>query len=1714
MSNANLTYEEYEVDIYADIERNLRYSDFVSLLRELIQNSDDSSIDGRNVEVEIHFLKDKLVLKNNTAFTENDWKKIKVIGSRNKEGDSSKTGRFGIGFTSVFKICDILKIHSRNVSKIVDLNLLNTGKTWGQYPPEDTRYHNEDFSEFEFFWRTEESEASRQIGAETITNEKINTFIDETLNNIQNDIHFLNHINKFNIYKDETLIQRIRIQKESHSLSDKIYKDTKTICVDGTKTRMVIYHKKLDEYFTKEFDNGTARRKKGFPLLLSVALNCSNIQKGRVFCTLPTELKTGFSFDINCDFQPEQSRKQLIFNKDDAKGRYNTKILNFVPDLLYEIMDDLKEEISVELFYKTLSTSDDSQIRSFNLHSLFLNKVKENDCKIINLNKKWYSISKVKILRQHDHIIRFLHKINYLIIPEKHLTFHKFFNEVGVKDFELKDFIQIIEEKIPKKILLKESIIESETELDSIFTYLQNTLNKRLDDRLKMRIKGLNIFLNEKYTLCSILNHPMFFVPDELNTIKDDLPIERINKDFNNRFKNFLSDLGINNFSPQDLKSLILKDFTKCNLPIELSYAVPYLNSKTKLKEVIIYLREDINLIQNPEVKKKDFTPFINGRMIKPLERKVSEEKEEQRKKDSEMLPLVLSRDNKLYPISNRMVYDLKSKYKEEFASRYGLKSIDEEIKTLFEDCGLKFPLSIGNIIDHFEKYNHRNFNDSDLVMMYHLLSEEQSKLLQNDKLVLKLKKLRIFRNTRGNSCSLDNNGKSMMLQGNYHIPAVIPNILDESLINENSDLPNFKNDILKNVLKVQEINFEYYIKQWCKEIFINDSIKIEEKLEFANQLNDKFLDLEKKPIYSDLKPVLMNSNLIFCNDGHFHSPSSDHIYFKSEELDELFGQNYLYPHPSLGDIESYEYFFKKMGVKEKATSNQIVSHIIDLIDAKNINFGLIKRLSRIFVYVNKLAADRTIDELSPFRRLAEVEWLPALGNEITLYKPSSLYLQNTKLFLSESNDIPYLSIDHVNPNLVSILNLNDVEKISTKQIIENLKVLSNKKKRISNHSKIYSALNGRVSRDLICINDMKSFPSIYVAFKNEKPQYYYPSEVFTDNLFDVYDDYVGYLPHEFTANHKKLVDSLGILNRPDSTSLVSILKKIESRYHQLNYNIRDESDRNILQNCLKELNKIADSIDESSLSKLKSMHILCNQKNKLITPNDAILEDNVNLSNEFREQLGHRYIKYVPDIEELIYQLDLKKLSSLVHKEMLNKPNFSDLKIDTDITQKIRFLNKLFPRIKVQIGDRIDKKEWKEIDYNIEVFHFDKLNISKYIVVDGQIYHPSNMNDIDCYIESDKKVLKIIYIKSLEETTLLSISSELIKEIHPNTDLSLKSVVFELLKKDSFEKMNEYLTSIGYPDIGETKDTTLHSNKEIEDYTYSDSNQDLDFERDNYNTDASIEKDSILNNKEKSCLNDGSSIQKTEGGHGIGEITSCNNDLHSSKSNIIKNFKATSKNKFNKNDDVNKDSDLPLTVRRTTSPTKEMDPKEEIGEQYAQRNHPNNQEDHEEYLIDENLEPMSLEDENRFNDTVNSEIESEIDSIREDNIKRTYTYQFTKIKDKPVSKLEVKDFYKGKCQICGYTFEKKNGSNHCVTVSLLEKRNGGIRHPANYLCLCPNHSAVLKYANLRGLDKESLVNLKDNKITFYVGSKSKDIKYHPFHFKMLKEFLKRGSHD
>lgn len=96
------------------------YPKGVGLIQEFLQNADDAG--ARSLRV---FLDDRsypaaklpapamaalqgpaLVVINDALFSENDWKNIQQIGESGKALDATKTGRFGLGFNSVYNVTD------------------------------------------------------------------------------------------------------------------------------------------------------------------------------------------------------------------------------------------------------------------------------------------------------------------------------------------------------------------------------------------------------------------------------------------------------------------------------------------------------------------------------------------------------------------------------------------------------------------------------------------------------------------------------------------------------------------------------------------------------------------------------------------------------------------------------------------------------------------------------------------------------------------------------------------------------------------------------------------------------------------------------------------------------------------------------------------------------------------------------------------------------------------------------------------------------------------------------------------------------------------------------------------------------------------------------------------------------------------------------------------------------------------------------------------------------------------------------------------------------------------------------------------------------------------------------------------------------------------------------------------------------------------------
>ncbi|RGB36392.1 histidine kinase-like ATPase [Rhizophagus diaphanus] len=85
-----------------------RYSSKFVIYRELLQNSDDAESKSVQIKFETEMKTDKIIrilFKNNGfPFSPEDWKRLKRIAEGNP--DKKKIGAFGVGFYSLFAVCE------------------------------------------------------------------------------------------------------------------------------------------------------------------------------------------------------------------------------------------------------------------------------------------------------------------------------------------------------------------------------------------------------------------------------------------------------------------------------------------------------------------------------------------------------------------------------------------------------------------------------------------------------------------------------------------------------------------------------------------------------------------------------------------------------------------------------------------------------------------------------------------------------------------------------------------------------------------------------------------------------------------------------------------------------------------------------------------------------------------------------------------------------------------------------------------------------------------------------------------------------------------------------------------------------------------------------------------------------------------------------------------------------------------------------------------------------------------------------------------------------------------------------------------------------------------------------------------------------------------------------------------------------------------------
>ena len=109
--------------------------------------------------------------------------------------------------------------------KKLDLNTIK----WKRFKP---RYAENNITEFEFFWRTEDSNVRKQIHGDLVTLHKKEAYIGEIIKSIDKDLYFLKNITRIRIYEREKLLKSIEIDRKSLEIGVNLCKEVRTITIN------------------------------------------------------------------------------------------------------------------------------------------------------------------------------------------------------------------------------------------------------------------------------------------------------------------------------------------------------------------------------------------------------------------------------------------------------------------------------------------------------------------------------------------------------------------------------------------------------------------------------------------------------------------------------------------------------------------------------------------------------------------------------------------------------------------------------------------------------------------------------------------------------------------------------------------------------------------------------------------------------------------------------------------------------------------------------------------------------------------------------------------------------------------------------------------------------------------------------------------------------------------------------------------------------------------------------------------------------------------------------------------------------------------------------------------------------------------------------------------------------------------------------------------
>lgn len=348
------------------------YSAKKDILKELIQNADDAEA------TEIHFIWDKrkhgtkktfgdkwellqgpaLCVYNNKKFSDEDLKGIQQLGEGGKRGTLGRTGKYGLGFNSVYHLTDCPSILTGDEYLCISDPNLKYVETGTKMSPgcmfsideqfkksfEDV-YHTflpEKFplnsgTMFRLPLRTEEMAAKSEISINAVRDSEMNNLFEALKTDPEELILFLKYITKIHFHeinKDGNEVRNFLIEKKVTESTMEQKEDFYNHVRNSIKSGMETPHKAIykveiaagkkqrlwviAEQYGSVLQNQEEEEGKSHVKVPQAGLAAcvgtkpqENEFHGRAFCSLPLPGETGLPVHVNGNFEVDHSRRDL-----------------------------------------------------------------------------------------------------------------------------------------------------------------------------------------------------------------------------------------------------------------------------------------------------------------------------------------------------------------------------------------------------------------------------------------------------------------------------------------------------------------------------------------------------------------------------------------------------------------------------------------------------------------------------------------------------------------------------------------------------------------------------------------------------------------------------------------------------------------------------------------------------------------------------------------------------------------------------------------------------------------------------------------------------------------------------------------------------------------------------------------------------------------------------------------------------------------------------------------------------------------------------------------------------------------------------------------------------------------------------------------------------------------------------------------------------------